>query len=653
MIESGSMRASAAWILAGVAAASADCSPSKATAPGPGDALSVDVQEAGSEPTDAASNPDAVVGHDGASGDDGGVTLDATASGDTGGATLDASALSWVSLGRAPTPISLTREVDTPAYHMMLLYESTASMVIATTDKATLRNRERIVGGTKIAYASLADALDPTIAWIATSLPSALLRYDLAGDAIDVAASFAPDSHCFDVAQGLGNDLFIGTYPGGRLLRVPRDAPWTVQEITAPRALAGTRPYLHDVFAGGSLLYLHYAAPGILIRHDLITNTSSVVLSSTVAFLDFTKSDRGLTVSDGVRTLSFDSNGNAVPGPIVHDVPLTGTVLRDHVELTLGSSTATVSLAPRSTGMAIRYFGRTRERPEIIGGTYWNHWVFSVEPGPVLYGWGALPGASGEFFSIGFLDGLIAIPNYQGDLYLFDPLGPQASPDETETPAAMKILHVDRAHFGTATADDGHGTLFYATNPNYDQEGGMLVRVDAQRRSTVRDRLEQNATVSALAFNNGVLYGGTETARGLGIGPPIAQPVRIFSFDATTLATTATLTCGGFGDRMRALIPQPGQSLAGVTAEGILVRVDTAGQLACSTIGAVTENVVAAVENQGHVFLLTASRVLEWDPSSNVQVVRGSSPPSAAFLAISDSGQFFAASPTAVFRSDP
>jgi hypothetical protein len=409
-------------------------------------------------------------------------------------------------------------------------------MVIATIDKATLTHRERIVGGTKIAYAGLADALDPTIAWIATSIPSSLLRYDFAHDTLDVAATFAPDSHCFDVAQGLGGDLFIGTYPGARLLRVPRDAPWTVQEITAPHALAGTRPYLHDVFTGGSYLYLHYAAPGILIRYDLVTNTSSVVLSSTVAFLDFTKSDRGLTVSDGVTTLSFDSNGNAVPGPIVHDFPPTGTVLRDHVDLRIGGSTATVSLAPRSTGMAIRYFGRTRERPEIIGGTYWNHWVFSVEAGPQLYGWGALPDASGEFFSIGYLDGLIAIPNYQGDLYLFDPMGPHAAPDQAETPAATKVLHVDGAHFGTATADDGLGTLFYATNPNYAQEGGMLVRVDAQHRSTVRGRLDQDATVSALAFVDGVLYGGTATARGLGLGPPNPEPVQVFGFDPTTLA---------------------------------------------------------------------------------------------------------------------
>jgi hypothetical protein len=104
---------------------------------------------------------------------------------------------------------------------------------------------------------------------------------------------------------------------------------------------------------------------------------------------------------------------------------------------------------------------------------------------------------------------------------------------------------------------------------------------------------------------------------------------------------------------MRALVPQPGSWLAGVTGYGNLIRVDVTAGLTCSTLGFVNGNVSAAVESGGHLFLLSAGRVLEWDPVANVQVVRGPSPPNAAFLAISDSGQFFAASATEVFRSDP
>jgi hypothetical protein len=132
------MRPARALFLASLAVA---CAPAEREAPEARDALSGDVrdgdlQDLGLEDRDAGSAPDAAlvpdVGPGGPSdagpsdagpGDTGPGAADASPGGgpSDSGASGDAAALSWVSLGQAPTPISLTREIDTAAYHAMLL----------------------------------------------------------------------------------------------------------------------------------------------------------------------------------------------------------------------------------------------------------------------------------------------------------------------------------------------------------------------------------------------------------------------------------------------------------------------------------------------------------------------------------------------------
>jgi hypothetical protein len=556
------------------------------------------------------------------------------------------------SLGPAPTPISLTAELDTATHHVFLLFESTASLVVATVDKQTGRVRERVVAGTKIAYALQADVSDPSIVWIAASIPASLLRYDLVADRLEVAATFDPDSHAFDLDQGSDGALYIGTYPSGRCLRVPRDPPRMVTELVPPRGLAGGRPYLHGVFAGGNRLLLHYASPGLLVRHDLENQVAEVVLTSTQSFLGFFKSSAGLTVSAAGRILTFDRNGLATPGPIPQDNPPRGLVRRDRVELALSGATATVSLAPRSTGMAITFLGAAAGHDVVVGGTYWNHWLFTVEQGPPrLRGWGALPQGSGEFFTIGLLGGLIAIPSYQGDLYLFDPASPLIS-DAPETLAATKIAHVPGAHFGIATANDAAGTLWYATAPNYDRPGGMLVRVDQSRALEIRERLDGDTTIAALAYSGGALIGGSKSARGLGLGPPTPHLLRVVRFDPATLATIATSTCSRFPDDMRALVQLPGAPLAAVTVSGEILTIETQ-PLRCASVDHLGERALAAIAHEGRIVILTPTRLIAWDVISGTKTTFSPPPPRATFLASAGDGAIYLASQTEVYRLLP
>jgi hypothetical protein len=355
--------------------------------------------------------------------------------------------------------------------------------------------------------------------------------------------------------------------------------PLQIEELPVPRALIGHRPYLHGLFPAGGKLLLHYASPGLLVQYDLVSREAERLLVSERAFLGFDASPQGLVVTSEQETLKFDRGDQGVRERAAARAP---TVLESVSDGTLRVRTAEreveISLTPRSQGMSVTALSTVFDGAAIVGASYWNHWVFTIDPvRRSVVGRGELPGGWGEFFVAADRAAQVVIPSYQGDVYLFDLRAADRDPHLPEQ-WLFRVLKVPDAHFGLAMALGEGDRLYYSTHPNYNQRGGMLVCLMPDLTAHVRERLDADTTIAALVFSGGVLYGATTQARGLGLGSPDSPglPPSVLALSSDDLSTLSSARCGTDNtDSIEAMIPAgDGRLLAG-TRKGRLFLVET------------------------------------------------------------------------------
>lgn len=459
-----------------------------------------------------------------------------------------------VRIGPPPTPISLVKALDTEAARILFYYETLGPLLLVLVDKRTGAERELSVPGAGLAYQAIVDRSKPDRVWIATSLAPKLLSLDVREGKLRERSAFA-GTHVFALDQAADGALWVGTYPGPHCFRLSGEAS---EEIPIDAGVLGGRAYLHELFATERGVLMHFGSPGRLARYHPEARSFEVILDAGQPFLGFsaTASTALVTWTQGSRAYARSglelATAEAAP-------PLPAVGLR----------------RARSLGMSINFLGALGAQPLILGGSYWNHWIFTVDPERhSVDGLGELPEGSGEIFSAAAGDGLAWLPSYQGDLYAVDP----------KTAAFQKKLHVAKAHFGRATVlNQDH--LIYSTNPNYDQAGGMLIQIDPRTMALqVLEHLEGDATLGTLALLGDLLFGGTMTARGLGLAPLTQREIpRIFAFGARDLQPQGSVRCGTIFDDITGLVPVGEHALFAATARGQLFRVDTA-PLACHQI---------------------------------------------------------------------
>lgn len=484
-------------------------------------------------------------------------------------------------LGPPPTPAGITHSTENPSAVCVFLFESFGDLTVVTLDKASMSFRETSVPGSKLTYNTVWDRADPQRLWVATCLGAGLWRYDLGTGAVEPVCRVEGESHVFGLDQLDDGTLVLGTHPNARCFRVRPPHPALspggervgvrgadLQEIAIDPSLVSGCTYLHDVFAAGKRLLLHYGSPGVLVRHDLDSGRSEVLHRSKHPFLGFTASADGLAVTDDGLEWYFNRRGERVARPPA--VPAPGYRLgrdNDGGRITCGGRTATFSLAPRQGGMAVTAFGAGKDG-KVYGGTYWNTWMFVAGGDPVeLRGVGPLPGGCGEFFSHGWVGGKLAIPSYQGALYLYDP----AWPYDAGNPAA--VAQMPEAHFGLACATNCLDELFYATAPNYHQAGGMLVRFLKGGGCRAWEEIGDHLTFGSLAFVGDTLCGGTVQVRGMGLTSGKAAPgvPRVVAVSEERQQVLASVPLGKERGDVRALLPLSPSELLAATPRGLYV----------------------------------------------------------------------------------
>lgn len=450
-------------------------------------------------------------------------------------------------IGAPPTPISLVKVVEAPSARVLLYYETLGSLLIVIVDRASGAEREISVPGSSLVYQALVDRRDPDQVWIAASLAPKLLSLDVKSGALREVSAFS-GTHLFALDQTPAGELWVGSYPGPHCYKLTGEV---VEEIRIDPQILGGRSYLHELYATELGILMHLGSPGRLVRYAPATESFELLMDSAQPFLGFASTATSVLLTSAEGARAFDRRGFEIP---IDSVP--GAV-----------PSPTFGLRrPRAGGMAVNFLGAVGEPRIIVGGTYWNHWIFTIDPlERLVRGVGELPDGSGEIFSAAAQDGVVWLPSYQGDLFAVDPLANHLE----------KKLHVDRAHFGRATVMN-RDSLIYATNPNYDQAGGMLIKVVPRTLETsIVDRLSGDTTLGALTLVGDRVLGGTMTARGLGLAATSRREVpRILAHSVKDLRAEGEVRCGEIFDDITGLVSDGAQALTAASARGQLFRVD-------------------------------------------------------------------------------
>ncbi len=520
-------------------------------------------------------------------------------------------------VGAPPTPISLVKVVEAPAARVLLYYETLGSLLIVIVDRASGAEREISVTGSTLVYQAIVDRRDPNRLWIAASLAPKLLSLDLETGALREVSAFS-GTHLFALDQTPAGELWVGSYPGPHFYKITSEV---VEEIRIDPQIMGGRSYLHELYATELGILMHFGSPGRLVRYAPPAGSFELLMDSAQPFLGFSATTTSVLVTSGEGARAYDRRGVEIPIESVRSiVPSLSSGLR----------------RPRAGGMAVNFLGAVGEPRILVGGTYWNHWIFTIDPVErVVRGVGELPDGSGEIFSAAAQDGVVWLPSYQGDLFAVDPLANHLE----------KKLHVERAHFGRATVMS-RDNLIYATNPNYDQAGGMLIKVDPTTLETsIVDRLSGDTTLGALALVGDRVLGGTMTARGLGLAATSRREVpRILAYSVKDLRAEGEVRCGEIFDDITGLVSDGAQALTAATARGQLFRVDL-DPLRCRSVfdlrylkQGIRQLVARDAET---LYVLTRSALFLYEPAKERLRLVTKLPFDAKFLAPAEDGTLY------------
>ncbi|MBP1948408.1 FIMAH domain-containing protein [Virgibacillus litoralis] len=136
---------------------------------------------------------------------------------------------------------------------------------------------------------------------------------------------------------------------------------------------------------------------------------------------------------------------------------------------------------------------------------------------------------------IGFLNGNVYMGTYGGArIYEMDPEKPYQYTDggEGDNPEMVRDIGDEQSRPFTFTSGDDK--LFVGTIPDYGKLGGSLTIYDenTDEWNSIRN-IVQNQSIIGLTYLNGMVYGGSSIAGGLGI-EPTAQEAKMFAYNADT-----------------------------------------------------------------------------------------------------------------------
>ncbi len=284
-------------------------------------------------------------------------------------------------IGAAPTPISVAASCANERSIALFLYQGSADLRLAHIDKATGEADEHVLHGMTLTYQPVYDRFDPDVLWIPTCLEAALVRFDHKSGRFEPITKPDGATHIFGLDQHSDGSLYLGTFPNRACLRVRFDQGRSVvEEIQVNEPAVALCRYLHGVFAADEALFLHYMSPGILVRYELASGKTEVLMKTDRAGLNFNIKGQFLEVSNGSETVVYDRAGRLRPPEDFPNSPAFRVKsLLDTARITWKGGEASISLIPRDAGMRVTALAATPDG-RLYGGTYWNHWLFRIDP---------------------------------------------------------------------------------------------------------------------------------------------------------------------------------------------------------------------------------------------------------------------------------
>ncbi|WP_309120966.1 hypothetical protein [Paenibacillus sp.] len=143
---------------------------------------------------------------------------------------------------------------------------------------------------------------------------------------------------------------------------------------------------------------------------------------------------------------------------------------------------------------------------------------------------------------IGFLNGKVYFGTYtKANIYRYDPSLP-LDPSMTAEANPSLAKHIGHGQDRPFSFASGDGKLFIGTTPDYGSlTGALTVYDEAEDRWDVYPNLVPNQSIIGLAYEGGLLYGGTSNWGGLGIEPTETE-AKLFVWDAKDRKLIACFT---------------------------------------------------------------------------------------------------------------
>ncbi|KPL59216.1 FIMAH domain-containing protein [Rossellomorea vietnamensis] len=136
---------------------------------------------------------------------------------------------------------------------------------------------------------------------------------------------------------------------------------------------------------------------------------------------------------------------------------------------------------------------------------------------------------------IGFMNGDVYMGIYGGaQIYKYDPELPFMYKDGGNGDNPEMVYDIGDDQSRPFTFASGEDKLFTGTISDYGKLGGALTIFDEKTGewNTIRNIIE-NQSIIGLAYKDGILYGGSTTAGGLGIDP-VEKEAKMFEYEAST-----------------------------------------------------------------------------------------------------------------------
>ncbi|MGN7759959.1 hypothetical protein [Paenibacillus sp. 22594] len=364
-----------------------------------------------------------------------------------------------------------------------------------------------------------------------------------------------------EYARGAGvtdQYLYVGIGSKKHLMRVSRT---TGEKIEIPMPFTGADDFVHNISPFNGLLYITHGTSLTVVHGQTYEVIKNVANSSLEAFDGKISPPSPYNsnllyyhnkYSHTLWTYNVGTNSVQAVAPMIK-LPETGTKAVNWITLPDGTQ---VLAALYENGQYTLYNPTdnsiiTRQVPVVKDGV--NIQSLAAGPDGKLYLGGFIDGLSifdqanqkydmqmsnfdspHQIEEIGFLNGKAYFGAYSGArIYRYDSNQPyNYGTLPTNNPGLIKTIPEGQDRpYAMASGDN---KLFIGTVPGYGSLGGSLTTYDESANTWTSTRnVVQDQSIIALAYNNGVVFGGTSIEGGLG-SKPTATSAKLFKWDVAT-----------------------------------------------------------------------------------------------------------------------